>query len=767
MSPVPSVANDPPFERAALATLRHLLALPLPEAGPDAATALGKRLQDCAPLSYLALVQCVDDAPAFIAMPGLTGALPEEMAGHACQFERLPAQQGWCTARIHHGDWRGIVACTPSKYRGLIQHLLEVCANHFSLLQADHLLELSSSPLLNRIPFWQEKLDSFTRLLRLGGSLPARQLFAQFDSTLRFWMGAKEVLLLQRRESQIVSLYPVGQRMTEALMQELAQPKAVHKEEACLFWYSLPIQMNRQYYCSLCLALDKPMVPEDRQLLLFMSELAGLLAELYQLREFQHQHKEANPSQHVPDQQRLQQLQRLNLRLQRQLKQRDELEREMQLDAQRDPLTQLANRTLFLHRLDHALKHYKRYPEDGFAVLLIDLVSLRQVNEQYGDELGDLLLKHVAHMLRLCVRQNDLVARLSGDEFIVLLDASSHAEHVTPIISRILNQLQQPLLLEGNEVTIHANLGVATVSPSTDESAQLLRQADIATFQAKRRGLNQAVFYSELCDVPDHLSPEQALQQALQEKRILPYVQPVMRLKDRRITHLELVARLLESNGEVQDAMAFIPLAEQSELILDIDRTMLRHACGLLTGLYQPLMHDNNLRLSLNLSGRHLVDRQHIQELMEIIQQAAISPKLFIFEFKERDLMRRDSQTLTLLHELRAKGIGIAVDDFGTGFGSLNSLFHYPVDFIKVDDSFTHRLLKSNRDRALVRAIRDISHDLGMQVIIEGVEERSQYLKLVEMGCDLAQGNFFSAPLPADALLSLLPSRGDPRPPAK
>ena len=176
-------------------------------------------------------------------------------------------------------------------------------------------------------------------------------------------------------------------------MQELAQPKAVHKEEACLFWYSLPIQMNRQYYCSLCLALDKPMVPEDRQLLLFMSELAGLLAELYQLREFQHQHKEANPSQHEPDQQRLQQLQRLNLRLQRQLKQRDELEREMQLDAQRDPLTQLANRTLFLHRLDHALKHYKRYPEDGFAVLLIDLVSLRQVNEQYGDELGDLLLQ--------------------------------------------------------------------------------------------------------------------------------------------------------------------------------------------------------------------------------------------------------------------------------------------------------------------------------------------------------------------------------------
>lgn len=764
MSPVAPPA-DLPFERAALATSRQLMALPLPDPEDEQALAtLCRLLQDCTPLRYLALVLCEDDAPRLKSVAGLSGSAPEQLVLSECHSEQLPRQQGWGWARIEHGDWRGILAQTQPKYQGLLQHLLEVVASHFSLLQANHLLEITNSPLLNRIPFWQEKIESFTRLLRLGGSLPARQLFAQFDSTLRFWMGAQEVMLLQRRESQVISLYPQNKHLTESLLHELAQPQAVQREEECLHWYSFPILMNRQYYCSLSVALNKPLVTEDRQLLLFMAEQAGLMAELYQLRDFKQHTKATSTPQDSSDQQRLLQLQRSNLRLQRQLKQREELERELQLDAQKDPLTQLANRTLFLHRLDHALKHYKRYPEDGFAVLLIDLVSLRRVNEQYGDELGDLLLKHIAHILQICIRQNDLVARLSGDEFILLLDASAHAEHITPVISRILNQLQQPLLLDGNEVTIHANLGVATASPTVDEAAQLLRQADIATFQAKRRGLNQAVFYSELCDVPDHLSPEQSLQQALQDKRILPYVQPVMRLKDRRINHIELVARLLDSSGEVQDAMGFIPLAEQSDLILEIDRTMLRHACGLLTGLYLPLMREHSLRLSLNLSRRHLIDRKHILELIEIIQQADVSAKLFIFEFKERDLMRRDNQTLTLLHELRAKGVGIAVDDFGTGFGSLNSLFHYPVDFIKVDDSFTHRLLKSQRDRSLVRAIRDISHDLGMQVVAEGVEDRIQYQKLMELGCDLAQGHFFSAPMPADALLSILPSRSEPKP---
>ena len=501
---------------------------------------------------------------------------------------------------------------------------------------------------------------------------------------------------------------------------------------------------------------------EDRQLLFFVAEALGLMTELYELRQLKKE-KLNNADESSPEEvAKMRELKRNNLRLQKQIQHRDEQERLLQQDAQRDPLTQLANRALFIHRIDQAFKHYQRYPDQGFAILLVEILSLHQINEQYGDELGDLLLKNIAQRLRSSTRQNDLVARLSGDEFILFLDASQNTESITPVISRILEQLQQPLMIDNHEISIHASLGVATVSPSVESVSQLLRQVDIATYQSKRHGQDHAVFYSELCDIPDRLSPEQSLQQAVKENRILPYFQPILRLRDRRVVQIELLARLMDEEGEIHEASSFIPLAEQSDLIIEIDQMMLRHACGLLQGLFHPLIRQHSLRLNINLSGKHLASREQIQQLLQIIHEADVPTKLFIFEFKERELTRRDNKTLALLHELRAKGIGIAVDDFGTGFSSLNALFHYPVDFIKIDDSFTHRLLKSNRDRALVRAIRDISHDLGMQVIVEGVEQHEQHLKLSEMGCDLAQGDFFSAPMPPDVLFSLLPSRSPP-----
>jgi diguanylate cyclase (GGDEF)-like protein len=765
MAPIPvTQPGEQPAFRAAIVTAKDLLRLPLPnQEDEQLSTRLYETLNVCVPLTHISAIYCHDNEALVQEYPSLSDPLPFTPCHQdgKCQVELLNASAGWCWVKVEHGTLHWLIAKTQPAQRTLLLHLLEIVATHYSLLQANRQLDLFNSPLLNRIPFWQEKLESLTRLLRLAGSLPARQLLAQFDSTLRFWMGAQEVLLIQRQDEKPQLLYPQTNTHSEALLTLLSDDRPQQTEENCLFWYSFPILLRRQYHASLALGLQRPLVNEDRQLLFFVAEELGLMTELYELR----QHKKATTEQSelAPEEvARLRELGKNNLRLQKQLKQRDEQERQLQLDSQRDPLTQLANRAMFLHRLDHGFKHYQRYPDQGFAILLVDLLSLHEVNEQYGDELGDLLLKSIAQRLRVSTRQNDLVARLSGDEFIIFLDASQSTDAITPVISRILEQLQQPLLIDNHEITIHACLGVATVNSTIDDVSQLLRQADIATFQAKRRGQDHAVFYSELCDIPDRLSPEQTLHQALQEKRLLPYFQPIMRLRDRRIVQLELLARLLDEEGEIHEAGSFIPLAEQSDLILEIDRMMLRHACGLLQGLFRPLIKQHSLRISINLSGKHLASRDQIQQLLQIIQESNVPPKLFIFEFKERDLTRRDSQTLTLLHELRAKGIGIAVDDFGTGFGSLNALFHYPVDFVKIDDSFTHRLLKSTRDRALIRAIRDISHDLGMQVIVEGVEQREQHLKLSEMGCDLAQGDFFSAPMPPDALFSLLPNRAAP-----
>ena len=757
--------GEQPTSRAAIIAAKDLLTLPLPTASEiDSLGKLYAVLSTNLSLSHLSIVHCEGSQALVQEQPQLQDPLPFTPCGEEgkCQIDKLSAAHGWCWSKVEHGNLHWLVARTHPKQQQLLQHLLDIAATHYSLLQAARQLDQLNSPLLNRIPFWQEKLESFTRLLRLSGNLPARQLMAQFDSTLRFWMGAQEVLLLHKhRESPNVS-YPHNSHHAAPLIALLCDDRPQQTEENCQFWYSFPILLRRQHHANLALALPRPLVSEDRQLLFFVAEALGLMTELYELRQLKKE-KLNNADESSPEEvAKMRELKRNNLRLQKQIQHRDEQERLLQQDAQRDPLTQLANRALFIHRIDQAFKHYQRYPDQGFAILLVEILSLHQINEQYGDELGDLLLKNIAQRLRSSTRQNDLVARLSGDEFILFLDASQSTESITPVISRILEQLQQPLMIDNHEISIHACLGVATVSPSVESVSQLLRQVDIATYQSKRHGQDHAVFYSELCDIPDRLSPEQSLQQAVKENRILPYFQPILRLRDRRVVQIELLARLMDEEGEIHEASSFIPLAEQSDLIIEIDQMMLRHACGLLQGLFHPLIRQHSLRLNINLSGKHLASREQIQQLLQIIHEADVPTKLFIFEFKERELTRRDNKTLALLHELRAKGIGIAVDDFGTGFSSLNALFHYPVDFIKIDDSFTHRLLKSNRDRALVRAIRDISHDLGMQVIVEGVEQHEQHLKLSEMGCDLAQGDFFSAPMPPDVLFSLLPSRSPP-----
>lgn len=761
MATIPASAQ--PVERALLAASRALLTLPLPAEGDEhpLLQALAETLRRCLPLTALVLRTCHGSQPCHLALP-MPGSATPDVDTLIAERDQLSATEGWCQARITHGPLQGVLARTEPRQVAALQYLLDIYALHASHLQADQQLTLANSPLINRMPFWQEKLDSFTRLLRLASSLPSRQLFAQLESTLRFWMSAQTVLLIQRREQGPAVMF--GQTPdpdTSVELSRLLQPQPVQFEHGCLFWYSFPLMLHRQHHASLALAVPRPLVSEDHHLMLFIAEQGGVLAELYALR---HQQTLAPPAQQHPP---LQRLQRINLRLQRQLRQRDEINRLLQQDAQKDPLTGLANRALFLHRLDHAIKHYQRYPQDGFAILMLELVSLHQINDQLGDTQGDLLLRSVAQLLRLSTRQNDLVARLSGNEFIMLLDASASTDAITPVISRLLAHLSHPLQLNGQEVLLHANLGIATVSPDIHDPAQLLRQVDLATYQARRRGLNQAVFYSELCDVPDRLSPEQTLQQAIDAKRILPYVQPIYRIADGRVRQLEIMARLIDDAGQVQDAVTFIPLAEQSELIVQIDHMMLHHACGLLEGLLAPLVQQYDLRISINLSGKHLASSETVQALLAIIQQHGTTPQRLIFEFRERDLMRRDSRTLTLLHELRARGVGIAVDDFGTGFGSLNALFHYPVDFIKIDDSFTQRLLHAPRDRALVRAILEISRDLGMQVIAEGVEEAAQLQQLQQLHCDLAQGNFYAAPLPPDAMLVLLrggkaPATGQP-----
>ena len=672
------------------------------------------------------------------------------------QLQQLKPEEGWCLSQVEQGSVRWLVARTLPEEQGKLQLLQEVMAMRLSLLQAEARIESLTSPLRRNLPHWQEKLESFNRLLRLVDVLPSRQLYAQLDATLHYWMNSRELLLLQEEESEIQLLYPTTSQHSVELLQQLYHVREDTRFDiGHLHWYCYPITLYRQHQTTLAIASLTHLSEEDQHLLHTGALQLGLLLELEEHRLNKHKdHNNGLSKQKL--QHKVRELCRINQRLQRELRQREEFERQLQLDSQKDPLTQLPNRGMFLYRLEHAFRHYQRYPEQGFAIMLLDLVSLRQINEQYSAQLGDLLLKNVAQLLQRCIRQNDMVARLSGDEFIFFLDASQSSDTITPIISRILNRLQEPVPLGSESLQLHANLGIATISPAIREVGELLRQADLAAFHAKQGGHDKAVFYSEQCETPDRLSPVQALAVALQEKRILPYFQPIRHLQAQHIVQVELLARWIDEQGTLREACDFIPLAEQSGLILDIDRLMLRHACGLLSGLFKPLLKQHPLRLAINLSGKHLGSREHIQQLLAIINEASVSPHCLTFEFRERELARRDTLALNLLHELRARGIGIAVDHFGTGCSSLNALFNYPVDYIKVDNTFTRRLLNTPRDKALVRAVRDISRDLGMEMIIEGVELAEQEVVLQEMGCTLAQGLFFDAPMQAEQIFNLL-----------
>jgi len=737
--------------------IRQLQRAPLPDlAHPDRLDALRQAMSQLCDLQRFGILYAEGShlqlfSPLGWPPPWQKGDVPNELTltNHLTQMSQQP---GWCQAEVGQGEIRRILALTQPQQQPLLQLLLESLALNFSHQQASRRLELCRSPLLHRVPQWQEKMESFIRLMRLAQSLPPTQLCAQFESSLRYWMGTQSLQVLQRDNHQFRLLYPSQPALPLEQLQAWASKSAFAEyPQGVHHWYGLPLFVHRSHAATLLLCNQRPLTQEDRLLLTLVTEQLGGLLELIQLRQRLDRSRRL-----LEGQDPQQQLRRHNHLLLKQLRQRDELERQLLEDAQRDPLTGLGNRSLFLHHLQQALHHYHRYPDDGFAVLLLDLVSLRQVNQEYGDGMGDLLLKTMARLLQESVRQNDLVARLSGDEFVLLLDYAYHTETITPVISRILDRLQDPLLLNETPLQIRANMGVATVSPEIKEAGQMLHQADMALFQAKRSNQGHAVFYSELCDVTERPSPEQALVQALQSQRILPYFQPIHYLADGEVHSVEVLARWLTQEGELKDAVEFVPLAEQSGLVLEIDRLILRHVCGLLHGWLARLPERHGLRLAVNLSGKHLLERERIEALLAIINEQQVSPRRLIFEFRERDLVRLDSRTLGLLHELRAKGIEIAVDDFGTGYSSLNALFHYPVDYIKVDDSFTHRLDKSPRDRTLIRTIRDLGRDLGMGVIIEGVETPQQQAMLLELGCELGQGYKLSLPMPADAVLALL-----------
>ena len=747
---------EPHYSTPLLALVSAIMDFPAPQtATSDDYDALIQQIDQLCPLQHFGMLGLSDTGLNWLYAYKVSDIFKQQLGREQSritdQLTQLDEAEGWCVFPIEHGQIQWLLARGTPADLPTLRLLLECLAKRLTETQAgSHLTELPS-PLIRKDPNWKKKIESISRIMRLANTLPAQALFSQLEAVLRQMLTIEDMLLVRLTSQKLEKIYPAHPHQGDEFISGLCHSTSnIEVSRESRYWHSMPLRLQQQYFAHFIISTAQPLETDDK---LFLDFLRGQLTLLLELRRIRQQLNDINTEDSIN--QRLQQLRQTNLRLQKQLKQHQELERRLQFDALHDPLTQLPNRALLMNHLNHAMTHYNRYKSPGFAVIFIVVDHFKQINDTLGHSAGDQLLKEVSRRLQTCIRQNDLVARLGGDEFVIYLDSSKSDDDISPVLNRIISRLSYPFRLLGNELSITVSLGVSSVSEQTSDISQLLHQADLAMYQAKRNGRSRIVSYSDDCINQNWNSPEEMLARALREGRIVPYFQPVIRLQDSRLTGLEVMARWLTEEGILKDAFDFIPLAEQCGLILELDYQILRHTCQQLKN-WLPISGQGKFKVAINLSGKHLVNHDHIMRLMGIIEEEGVAPGYLIFEFNERELSRQDSDALASLHDLRAKGIQISLDDFGTGFSSLNALFHFPVDYIKVDDSFTQRMLQSPKDLALIRAMRDICQDLDYTLVVEGIENQQQLQKLIDIGCRMGQGRYISPPMPGADIVPLL-----------
>ncbi|MCC6175541.1 MAG: EAL domain-containing protein [Chloroflexi bacterium] len=442
----------------------------------------------------------------------------------------------------------------------------------------------------------------------------------------------------------------------------------------------------------------------------------------------------------------------------RDISERKALETQLTYQAFHDPLTGLANRALFKDRVDHALARGKRHGR-SLAVLFLDLDDFKTVNDSLGHAAGDELLVAVSERLRECLRAADTAARLGGDEFAILLEDTAE-DDARILAERMLAALTAPFLLQGKELFVSASIGLAVSARSTEGAVELLRNADAAMYTAKGNGkagveafepgMHQAVL--------ERLALRADLQRALDHGELLLHYQPTVDLASGCITGYEALIRWEHPERGTISPLDFIPLAEETGLILSIGRWALREACRQARrwqARYPSLMP---IKMGVNLSARQLLDPDLIDDVAEALVNAGLEPRSLVLEITESLLMQDTDAIIDRLHALKRLGVRLAIDDFGTGYSSLSYLRRFPVDILKIDKTFVDGLDDddSGEGLALVRAIVDLSHALSLETVAEGIERAGQLAQLFRLGCVLGQGYYFSRPLPGAAASRLL-----------
>ncbi|MGL5835740.1 MAG: two-component system response regulator [Waterburya sp.] len=462
--------------------------------------------------------------------------------------------------------------------------------------------------------------------------------------------------------------------------------------------------------------------------------------------------------------QKIQHIEKIVTQLNQEIAHHQQTQSKLSYLALYDALTNLPNRTLFMEYLTKAIQRSQRNQDYLFAVLFIDLDRFKIINDSWGHTVGDRLLVAIADILKECCRELDTVARLSGDEFTVLLEDLQDFQDAVAIAERLLDRFAVPIHLEENKLFCGASIGIAFGATTYQNALELLRDADIAMYRAKTLGKGRyAIFDREMYAQTLYLSQlETDLRLALERQEFFLDYQPIISLQTNQLIGFEALVRWQHLQKGLISPGEFIAIAENTGLIISIGEWVLQQACQQLGAWQTKFSLATSLYISVNLSSQQIKQFDFVDKLAKILATTGLNGENLRLELTETMLMDRGEKTVELLHQIKQYKVQLSIDDFGTGYSSLSYLHRFPVDTLKIDRSFVNLIDSKNENCEIVKTIITLAHALGMKAIAEGVETSHQVTYLKNLGCDAAQGYFFAKPLNIQLAESILISHKKP-----
>jgi len=427
-------------------------------------------------------------------------------------------------------------------------------------------------------------------------------------------------------------------------------------------------------------------------------------------------------------------------------------------NAFHDVLTGLPNKALFVERLNHEVRHARRHQDYLFAVLFLDIDRFKIVNESLGYSVGDRLLKSIAHRLEACLDTTSIVARFGGDAFTVLLENIKDINNVIRITSKVQQQLSLPFQIDEHEIFITTSIGIAANTFKLVDPEDLLRDAEIAMFRAKTQGKARYEVFnaSARARAVTQLQRENELRRAIEREELRLFYQPIITLSNRQIVGFEALVRWQHPQRGWITPSEFIPLAEETDLILPLDLWVLETACRQMKDWQQQFPERIGLTMSVNLSGKQFSQPNLRSRLETVLTQTRLVGRYLKLEITEGALIENPDTAAAILEQLRSQQIQLCIDDFGTGYCSLNYLHRFPLNMLKIDRSFVSCLGVEQARSAIVQTIIALAHNLGMEVVAEGIETAEQLAQLRALKCEFGQGYLFSKPVNTETATALI-----------